>query len=175
MNAAIAVFSHGKLPLLCIARQPGLLHTGLRVLLASKARHYTVCVLEPWAADLPFGVEIPPNLLFGRLGGHFGPGRARLADHLHTIGHVHLCLQLVQVVTSPCSLLPQQAHAGSANVGQKKDDMDVGELRGAEAADVGRGSAWGSSKENAQPLVVRPLLAARVTWVWKMSVLWVFK
>uniref|UniRef100_A0A7S4CU40 Uncharacterized protein n=1 Tax=Eutreptiella gymnastica TaxID=73025 RepID=A0A7S4CU40_9EUGL len=86
-----------------------------------------------------------------------------------------LCLQLVQVVTSPCSLLPQQAHAGSADVGQKKDDMDVGELRGAEAADVGRGSAWGSSKENAQPLVVRPLLAARVTWVWKMSVLWVFK
>ena len=49
MNAAIAVFSHGKLPLLCIARQPGLLHTGLRVLLASKTRHYTVCVLEPWA------------------------------------------------------------------------------------------------------------------------------
>ena len=40
-------------------------------------------------ADLPFGVEIPSNLLFGRLGGHFGPGRARLADHLHTIGHVH--------------------------------------------------------------------------------------
>ena len=108
MNAAIAVFSHGKLPLLCIARQPGLLHTGLRVLLASKARHYTVCVLEPWAADLPFGVEIPPNLLFGRLGGHFGPGRARLADHLHTIGHVpctcgmhavHTCLACPRVPT----------------------------------------------------------------------------
>ena len=86
-----------------------------------------------------------------------------------------LCLQLVHVVTSPCSLSPQQAHAGSADVGQKKDDMDVGELRGAEAAEVRRGSAWGSSKENSQPLAVPPLLAARVTWVWNMSVLCVFK
>ena len=52
--------------------------------------------------------------------------------------------------------------------------MDVGELRGGgggEAAEVGRGSAWGSSKENSQPLAVPPLLAARVAWVWKMSVL----
>ena len=53
--------------------------------------------------------------------------------------------------------------------------MDVGELRGAETAEDGRGSAWGSSKENSQPLAVPPLLAVRVTWVWKMSVLWVFK
>ena len=37
MNAAIAVFSHSTHPQLCIARQLGLLHTGLRVLLASKA------------------------------------------------------------------------------------------------------------------------------------------
>ena len=53
--------------------------------------------------------------------------------------------------------------------------MDVGQLRRAEAADVGRGSSWGSSKENSQPFAVRRLLAARVTWVWKMPVLWVFK
>ena len=41
--------------------------------------------------------------------------------------------------------------------------MDARELLEAEAARDGRGSAWGSPKENCQPLAVPPLLAARVT------------
>ena len=98
-------------------------------------------------------------------------------DHMSPLGgsshtrHMHLkqwppCMhkactlrvQLVHVVMSPCNLLPQQAHVGSVDVGLKKDDID--EPQEAEAAGDGRGSAWGSSKENSQPLALQPLLAA---------------
>ena len=55
-----------------------------------------------------------------------------------------------------CSLSPQQAHVGSTDVGLEKDDIDAGEPPEAEAAGDGRGPAWGSSKENSQPLAVPP-------------------
>ena len=50
--------------------------------------------------------------------------------------------------------------------------MDAGSLLEAEAV----GDGWAlASKENRHPLVVPPLLAARVTSAWKMPVLFVFK
>ena len=53
-----------------------------------------------------------------------------------------LCLQMVDVVLSLCSLSPEQARVCSTDIGWKKDDMDVGERLGAED---GWRSARGSS------------------------------
>ena len=67
MNAAVRVFYHCSDVQLCIASQPGLLHTTLRVLVACKAPHNTLGVLHPWADKLPLGFEIAPKLLGGPL------------------------------------------------------------------------------------------------------------
>ena len=65
MNAAVRMVYHCLDERLCIANQPGLRHTRLGVLFACQAPHNTLCVLQPWAANLPLGFEIALELLVG--------------------------------------------------------------------------------------------------------------
>ena len=73
-----------------------------------------------------------------------------------------LCLQLVHVPLSPCSLSPK-AHVGRVEVALKKDDRDVGKR-----AHCWRRRPWGVDRVGlgifqgeCHPLVVAPLLATQ--------------